>query len=392
MTAKKTSAPNILIAGAGIAGLSLAVALARTGIVPTVVERQAAWGPFGSGIQMQGNALRALDALDVTEPLLARCWASPSDRMVITDAEGAPITAVTYPRIGGSHLPAATGMRRQDLHEVLLGAFEAAGGAVRLGVSLTDLDPGDCTGGPARYNLSDGTTSEADLIAAADGIGSGLRERFFTARRRPTGFGVWRVNLDRPAGLDEKYMMMAPGLRFGIIPTDAASLYFFATSMEAPDQRLDPGRLDALVRDRFGAFGGWARPLLDAVGGPEQVVFTQAEEVFEEPPWHRGRLVLVGDAAHASTPFLSQGGAMGIEDAVVLAEEIGGAGENLESALARYAARRAPRCRLVQEGSHAAGVVGAITEPAAFAASVEALKREGQARIDRVYSELAKPL
>mgnify|MGYP000152905561 CR=1 FL=1 len=388
---------RILVVGAGIAGLSLAIGLCRHGIVPTVIERRPRWETLGSGIQMQGNAVRALDRLGVADALLARSWASPHDRMLITDRMGAEIARVTYPRIAGPARPGATGMRRQVLHEVLLSAFEAAGGAVTLGTWLSDLAPGAADGAPARYRLEGAAagTGEADLVIAAEGIGSPLRQRFFGAGRRPTGLGVWRADLPRPPGLDDKIMMMGPGLRFGIIPTDDARLYFFATSAEAPYTRLDPDRLDRLLKARFSSFGSWAADLLAAVDRPDQVVFTQAEEVFQEPPWHHGRLVLVGDAAHASTPFLSLGGGMGIEDAVVLAEEVAaaaGGDQPLETALSRYTARRVDRCRLVQDASRAAGEAGAVSDPAAFAAMLAALPETAQPNIDRVYRHLAEPI
>ncbi|MEQ9813251.1 MAG: FAD-dependent monooxygenase [Azospirillaceae bacterium] len=388
---------RILIVGAGIAGLSLAIGLCRQGIVPTVIEQRRRWGDLGSGIQMQGNAVRALDRLGVAEALLARSWASPHDRMLITDQSGAVLTQVTYPPIAGPHRPGATGMRRQVLHEVLLAALEAAGGAVRLGTTVTDLEPGAADGAPARYRLEgDGAAvGDADLVIAAEGIGSPLRQRFLGAGRRPTGLAVWRADLPRPAGLDDKVMMLGPGLRFGIIPTDAERLYFFATSPEPPGARLDPGRLDALVKARFDGFGGWAAMLLARVERPSQVVFTQAEEVFQEPPWHSGRLVLIGDAAHASTPFLSLGGGLGVEDAVVLAEEVAGVAagsQALTAALERYTERRVARCRLVQEASRAAGEAGATSDPAAFDAMLATLPTTAQANIDRVYERLAEPL
>src|SRR5262249_15758208 len=118
--------------------------------------------------------------------------------------------------------------------------------------------------------------------------------------------------------------------------------------------RLPADRLHELCRERFAAFSGLPGALLAQVKRPEQVVYTGIEQVALPRPWHRGRVVVLGDAAHASTPFWAQGGAMAVEDAVLLARLLGEGGP-VEAALERWMARRFDRCRYVQDGSLATG-------------------------------------
>ena len=145
------------------------------------------------------------------------------------------------------------------------------------------------------------------------------------------------------------------------------------------------------MRDKFAEFGGVVPALLSQITSPQRVIFNALDEVYQAPPWHRGRVVLIGDAVHASSPFLAQGGAMAIEDAVVLAELLTAGGPYADM-MSAFAARRYERCNFVQIASRKNGV-DAHNEDAATATARDAkIPLHAQAALDQFYARLAVPI
>lgn len=346
------SEPRVLIAGAGIAGLTLASALRLIGAEVVVAERRERFDPVASGIFITGNGLAMLERIGALDAAMARGFPSRDDLMEVYDDAGTHITTVTYPRVGGPHIPATVGMRRSHLQDVLETRARELDVEMRLGTTVTELH--DVPGRGTQVIFPDGCVDVFDLVVGADGIRSQVRGHLFVAREpRPSGFGVWRVVCPRPPDLDIKIMMISDGPRLGIMPISDDELYLFGVSREPADARYAPTTWrDGMLR-RFGRFQRFA-PELFAQGGAWH--FTQVEEVDAEHPWSRGTTVLIGDAAHATTPFLAQGASMAMEDAVVLAEMVAATEPPaFPRMLEDFRARRLPRVAFVQHRSAAMG-------------------------------------
>ncbi len=378
---------RIAIIGAGIAGSALAIGLARRGLRPVLIEKDAAWTPTSSGIFIYANGLRALDQLGVLDGIKRSGWVSPDGANLYLTPAGQEIVTTCYPSIGGDHIPPIVGIRRVELHRVLTSAIKALDVDVRLGVTADRID--DTPGKPVTLSLSDGSHLECDCLVGADGVRSQLRTHLFgSIEPSYTGFGVWRSTHVKPKDLNVKIMVMGLGIRLGVMPTAADELYIFGTTRE-PDKPFYPREeWHNLMREKFAVVQGPARQFLDELTSPDRVVYTAVEEVHLPLPWSKGRTIVIGDAAHSSTPFMGQGGAMAIEDAVVLAEMLAASGD-IPSTLLAFGERRFERCKFVQDVSRGVGEAGAIEDLAATIARDKRLKEQGQVDVDRFYARMA---
>ena len=281
---------RILIVGSGIAGQTLACALARRGIACDMVELKPAFDIAGAGLYVQGPALRAFLDIGVVEAIVAQGEPLADDYSLACDVAGNVLAAPTYPRIAGPSIPAVVPIRRKVLHDILAAAVESAGVKVRMGVTVEAIDD---TGPAARVSFTDGTAGEYDLVVGADGIRSRVRSLVFeTIEPVFTGYANWRVILPRPAGLERTTWMMGPGTSFGIIPIARDTVYVGGVTKEPGNPRYPREQLPALCREKFAAYGGLVPALLAQVADPGQVVYTPIEEILMPAPWHRGRVVV----------------------------------------------------------------------------------------------------
>ena len=385
MTATTTH-HKILIVGAGIAGCSAAIALAAKGMRVTLVEKQAEWRFQSSGIFIYSNGLEALRSVGVLPQILDAGFGIADGRNVYLDHLGAPIVDVFYPRSQGGAAP-ILGIKRAEMHRILAGRLDALGVDIRLATTVEKIHSPSGSD-HAEVSLSDGSTRRFDLVVGADGIRSQVREAVCgPVMPRHTGFGVWRSVHERPRTLDAKIMMMGIGKRLGIMPISDDRLYIFGTVSEPADRWYPREQWPALMRERFAEFGGPARRFLDELSANSQVLYTAVEEVQAPLPWHAGRVLLIGDAAHASTPFMGQGGAMAVEDAVVLARMLAANGIN-EETLKAFGERRYPMCRFVQDASRKVGEAGAMEDAASCARRNAAMQDTAQQQVDGFYREL----
>ncbi|MFC9589618.1 FAD-dependent monooxygenase [Streptomyces sp. NPDC056944] len=339
---------RVLIHGGGIGGLALATALARRGHTVEVAELREERDALGVGIIQPSNALHVMRELGVLDACLDAGFAW--DVLTVADPAGNPLARIPQPRMGDA--PASNGIPRPALARVLGDAAVAAGAKVRLGVTVTALDD-DGTG--VTVTLSDGSTDRWDLVAGFDGIGSPLRTRLYGDRYAPayTGFANWRVTVPRLP--DVRGVVMATAGREAkalLTPITDELMYLGAVFAEEEDFRPDPERAHEELAERLAAFSGPVAEALAAVTDPSAVVYSRISQVTVEEPWHVGRVVLAGDAAHASTPHLAQGAAMAVEDALVLAESLDTA-PSVPEALEAWEARRRPRALWVQAMSRA---------------------------------------
>jgi 2-polyprenyl-6-methoxyphenol hydroxylase-like FAD-dependent oxidoreductase len=355
---------RVLIVGGGIGGLTLAVALGRQGLKAEVIELKTENTVQGVGIIQPGNALRALRTIGLMDTCLADGF--QTDHYVMHEASGDFIARVQLMRIAGADIPAVNGLPRTTLHRILTDAAEAAGARIRLGLTVSSITSHDDR---ADVVLSDGSKETYDLVVGADGIRSHVRQMIFGREFDPqyTGHGVWRFTVQRTADVTHQIMLYGVGIKAGVMPVSQDQMYLLLVTNEPDNPWMAPERLADLLRERLQPFTApVVTAIRDQIDDPSKVIYGPIEEVILLPPWHRGRVLLIGDAAHASGPHVSQGATMAIEDAIVLAELIG---RNLpgETVLTQFMARRYERCKFVQDVSRQVGRDGNIDDPVACA-------------------------
>ena len=328
---------KVLIAGAGIAGLSAAIALRQRGIEAQVVELRSALGEIGAGLHLPGNGVRALYHLDVGNA--AKEAGHPFTSRIGLDAEGRvlleeEVGAVWGPE--GFHL----GIYRPTLHALLLGAANVK---VRLGVEVTAIDQDERS---ARVGFSDGTQDEFDVVIGADGVHSQVR-RSAVSPAPPTYGGdmYWRGVVHDLQPLANMCLFFGDRRGIGLVPLGRGQTYIFGY-LASEEPLADPvaGRLERF-RARYAEFKGPVPEALAALRQDEQLHFGPTELVQLESTC-AGRVVVIGDAAHAHPPGMAEGACLAMEDALVLSEELA-RHSDVPAALQAFHSRRQGRVRQV---------------------------------------------
>jgi 2-polyprenyl-6-methoxyphenol hydroxylase-like FAD-dependent oxidoreductase len=336
---------RILIAGGGIAGLTAAVALRQRGYSPEILERSPSCQAVGAGIAIQPNAMRALRRLGIGAAVEQA--GTPLRRFACYGREGQRLCAVDLEELWADVGP-CVGIERPKLQEALLSAADRS--ACRLGTSIASLRQTDRQ---VSVVFGNGEVGDYDLVIGADGIASTVRELALgSVSPSYEGQMVWRSLAPMCPEAAEIQFWLGDGCFFGLVPVGNGRVYGFGNVAEP--RRHDPvqGRL-ARLRDRFAAFAPPVRTYLAALEDDAEI-HCGPIEWLELGRWHEGRIVLIGDAAHASSPMMGQGGCMAIEDALVLAELVCSA-EDTKSALDGDVRRRRPRVDWVQKQSRAQG-------------------------------------
>lgn len=347
------SVRRVLVVGGGIGGLSATIALRRIGVEVELVEKSAEWTVYGVGIIQPGNALRALDQLGLAEECAAQ--GHPIRGVRTFTADGAKVLQDNEFPSAVPGLPPNNGITRRRLHDILVAAAGESGAQIRTGVTVSKIEQEPDA---VHVEHSDGRSGSYDLVVGADGLHSRLREQVFgeDLKAKFTGQVAWRINLPRIPELDRLWMYRGSRGSAGFVPL-APDLMYMLTIEKQPEDvplRLRQDGLAAEYRERLAEYGGPVAEHRDLVRDDAEVVYRPVENILLPPPWHRGRVLLIGDAAHGTSPHCGQGGAQAIEDGVVLAEELA-AGTRVERALDGFTRRRFERCRTVVEGSERIG-------------------------------------
>jgi 2-polyprenyl-6-methoxyphenol hydroxylase-like FAD-dependent oxidoreductase len=335
---RSPTSARVLVVGAGIAGLATARALARAGIEADVVERERAWQEPGAGIYLPGNAARALRLLALEQAVSEKAVVIASQR--VCDHRGRLLVQVDVAGLWNGVGPCLA-LQRTDLHAVLVeGAAEVP---IGMGIEVRGLQQRD---GALTVEFGAGDAADYDLVIGADGIHSSVRALAFggEAAVRPVGQIGWRFVADCPPEVTTWSVMLGHRSAFLMLPIGDGRIYCYCDvipSSGEPDDDLD--RL----------FSGFAEPvpaLLDGLPRWGPAHRSTIEEVALDS-WVRGRVVLVGDAAHATSPNMAEGAAMALEDGVVLADTLRQFGVSAE-ALSAFEARRRPRTDWVRAQTH----------------------------------------
>jgi 2-polyprenyl-6-methoxyphenol hydroxylase-like FAD-dependent oxidoreductase len=330
---------RVLIVGAGIGGLAMAIALRERGIAVDVVELEAR--VLGVGITLTGTTLRVLDMVGLATAAAQQGFGF--DFFLISDGAGKLQAKNPLPPARAG-LPAAVGIKRPLFASIMSEAAKAKGASIRYGLTVEAVEQNDTA---VSIRFTDNTSQHYDLVVGADGVFSSVRKRVFGDAYEPiyVGQGVYRFMTERHSSIDQLHVFVGPKLKAGFIPLSDDSMYLFTTMSYPPHTRIDESKTHIILKE---ALKDFTAPIVvevrERMSSPEKVVWRPFENTLVPPPWYRGRVILIGDAAHTMTPHLTAGGGMAIEDAVILAETLAQAG-SVPDALRSFMNRRFERVR-----------------------------------------------
>lgn len=342
------SSIKVLVIGGGFAGMTAALQLSRQGFAVDLVEIDAGWRSYGAGISLHGSTLRVLRDLGLIDRFFEEGFVS--DGVQMRGPDDAVLVTLPTPRVAGPDIPGGGGIMRPALARIFSEAVRSSATRVRLGLTFTDIVQGE---EGVRVTLSDGSADTYDLVVGADGLYSAVRAKIFPEAPKPRFIGqsVWRAVLPRPQGIDTVAMWMGPKLKVGLNGVNQDQAYLFLTEDRPTNDFVPP---EVLVETLRGLLERFPSPIIRRIASElsseHQIIYRPLQQMLLPRPWFKGRVVLIGDAVHATTPHLAAGACIGIEDAMVLAEELG-RGSDVGSALAAFEARRWERCRMVVENS-----------------------------------------
>lgn len=350
---------SVAIAGGGIGGLALAHALASAGVDVTVLERDEQPSTTGSGLVLAPNGVKALAAIDtgLVDALreagsVAGATGTSGHRSGFITARGETLAEVSFDGFEADFGAPAVSVRRASLHAILLAGARQAGARIVHGAKVARVEDGGLA-------LSDGSTVRADVLAGADGLRSRVRA-WLLDDGAPSYRGYSAVRGIGPAvdGYPHGFIAYGRGLIVFASPVDDEHVYWVASIVSPPklwpDKDPEQRRTDLLA-----AMEDWA-PALRGLVQNSPIDEDVVTDVFDRRPtscWHRGRTVLLGDAAHPMTYTMGQGANMALEDAAVLAHALL-EGDAPCGALSAYVAERAPRTARVVKQSRLFGTIG----------------------------------
>lgn len=334
---------NALIVGGGIAGLSAAIVLSRQGIACDLVEITASGEPIGAAITITGPAIAALAAMGILESCRELGHVNPlsQDRF---DAMGQPIELA-----GDRPPPSAIGMYRPVLAELLRAQARQHNVRLRYGTSVKSLTQQTDA---VVATLSDGSVGKYDLVVGADGIRSAVRGLLFGAHLQPVHAGQTSVRWMAEGSpiVGPSMMYRAPTVYVLSYSLPRQNLTYVATVSDLdPGAHIDDSQAREVLRQQLACFSApYIVELAKRLRPDSKVIVRPFEWLLVPDPWFQGRVLLIGDAAHATTAHLAAGGGMAMEDAVVLAECLA-TNLSVAASLQAFMRRRFGRVRLVVE-------------------------------------------
>lgn len=367
-----------LIIGGGTGGMCSAIQLRKIGVQVDLIDIDPNWRMIGAGITITGATLRALKHVGVYDEIAEHGYVGSGIRVHTVTGEFLRELETPIPAEAG--VAGCGGIMRPTLHAILEKPVQKLGTDVRLGVSVDQLSQ-DADGVDVVF--SDGTTGRYDLVIGADGIGSRTREQILpdAPKAEYTGQSVWRIFCPRPEGVDRRHFYLGGKNKVGFTPVSDTEMYLFVNE-RTPQVWREPETLPYELKQRLEGYGGAIAEIREAITDETEVNFRPLEAFVLPAPWHVGRVLLIGDAAHPTTPQLASGAGIAVEDAIVLAEELQKAAGQLPLAWENFTARREERCRLVVSSSV---LIGQLEQQQASPEAQTAV-------VDQALATLAEPI
>jgi 2-polyprenyl-6-methoxyphenol hydroxylase-like FAD-dependent oxidoreductase len=338
---------KVLIVGGGIAGMASAIRLGEAGVAVDLIDIDSEWRVYGAGITITGPTLRAYKRLGLIEAIKAEGAITNGSRIFRFD--GVHLQDLDEPALEEG-LPATGGIMRPILHRIMQTRVNELGTSVRLGLTVSALEN---AGEGVNVTFSDGSTGRYDLVVGADSIRSQVRQLAFPhmGEAAHTGQGCWRISISKPPELDRGEFYFGHQFPAGITPCGIDKVYMWMlTPHEHRERHFDEVELYDNLKANLAPFGGSAGWIRDNMSREDWINYRPLVANLQPGPWFAGRIVLVGDSVHATTPHLASGAGMAVESAIVLVDELMGAA-NVETGLQSYQDRRFERCRDVVETS-----------------------------------------
>jgi 2-polyprenyl-6-methoxyphenol hydroxylase-like FAD-dependent oxidoreductase len=330
--------------------MSAAIALSRLGIEIDLIDLDPHWRVYGAGITITGPTLRAFKQLGILDEIKAEAYTG--EGIQICNSAGEKLQRLPT-ALAEEGVPGSGGIMRPVLHKILAERVLAQGVGVQLGVSVSSLFE-EADGVNVRF--TDDRAAQYDMVIGADGLFSTVRRLIRPDAPTPayTGQNIWRVVVPRPREIDCRHFFLGGPWKVGLNPVSAHEMYMFLLEVEPRREVMPHEQLATTLRELLRPYGGILTSVRDHIGGDTPIVLRPLEAFVLPQPWHLGRTLLIGDAAHPTTPQLASGAGMAVEDALVLEQEVARHSTAAE-VFDAYMTRRFPRCHLVVMNSLAIG-------------------------------------
>jgi 2-polyprenyl-6-methoxyphenol hydroxylase-like FAD-dependent oxidoreductase len=339
---------KVLIVGGGVGGMAAAIRLSEAGVAGIeLIDSDPNWGVYGTGITLSILTMRAFGDLGFAPQLMAEgnCY----DGIKLCNQKGEFLRDVGAPRLFSPEVPGEGGVLRPALHAMMKKKVLDLGIQARLGITIDgyeqDADGVDVT-------FSDGSKGRYDIVLGADGLFSKTRSLTFPDAPKPrfTGQACWRVLFDIPEGWDKGRMFLGEKVKVGFTLCSPTKMYMYLLEHVPGNPWREPKQFPGILKELMADFEGPVAEMRDMIDETSHIVYRPLETILLTDTWTEGRVALLGDAAHSTTPHLGSGAGAAVEDAIVLVEELEKAG-SVEEAFAGYNSRRIPRASVVVNNS-----------------------------------------
>jgi 2-polyprenyl-6-methoxyphenol hydroxylase-like FAD-dependent oxidoreductase len=345
---------RILIIGAGISGLASALMLEKIGYTPVIYEKSDGSRNDGSGLTLWPNATDALHSMGLLEEIYQN--SKIISESMLTTSSGKTLATIPLKELATKYGTHTVGILRANLYHILASKLRRT--EIKLGYKLVNLKE---TNEKVIARFENGHEEAGDLLIGADGIHSAVRKRLFPNNAlRFSGYEAWRgistyTNQYTKSGLS--FEAWGNGVRFGFIPMSDSLVYWFATRNTR--ENLSEGQISK--EQLIHSFREFVEPVPTVINATKETDITR-KVIYDLKPlqnWSKGRVVLIGDAAHATTPNLGQGACMALEDAVILAQSLE-QGNSISHTVKAFEDMRMDRAKLIVNSSWVLGKIAQI--------------------------------
>ncbi|HEX6365365.1 MAG TPA: FAD-dependent monooxygenase [Agromyces sp.] len=345
-----TAVSRVAVVGSGVAGTAAAILLAEGGVDVDVFEIRPDLNALGSGITLQGNALRVLDRLGVWDHVKATGYTFDVLGLRAPGPEATVIAQIPDAPTGGPDYPATAGMYRPDLARILADRATELGARIHYGTTVANFTQ---DGEGVEVTLSDGSSGRYDLLIGADGLHSSIRSQLgIDVEPQRTGMGIWRAFVPRPKDVTHTDLYYGgPIYIAGYCPTSEDMMYAYLVESAQDRHLLSPEEGIEVMRGLSEAYGGPWNEIRESLGEASRVNYTWFTKHVVTDAWNRGRVVIIGEAAHSCPPTIAQGAAQAAEDALVLAELLLERDAVDQALWDEFHARRLPRATEIVDAS-----------------------------------------